>query len=98
MCYMAYPKGEVGVRELRQNLSVYLRRVKAGEALGVRERGNRIAVLAPAGARLTALERLVAAGRATPAGGDVLDLGPPLGRRPSRRASRALGRLRNEGR
>jgi antitoxin (DNA-binding transcriptional repressor) of toxin-antitoxin stability system len=86
------------VRELRQNLSVYLRRVKAGEALAVRERGNRIAVLAPAGARWTGLERLVAAGRATEAGGDVLDLGPPLGGRPSRRASRALARLRDEAR
>jgi antitoxin (DNA-binding transcriptional repressor) of toxin-antitoxin stability system len=86
------------VRELRQNLSVYLRRVKAGEALGVRARGNRIAILAPAGARLTALERLIAAGRATPSGGDVLDLNPPLGRRPARWGSRALGRWRNEGR
>jgi antitoxin (DNA-binding transcriptional repressor) of toxin-antitoxin stability system len=98
MCHVAYPRGEVGVRELRQHLSVYPRRVKAGEALGVRERGNRIAVLAPAGARLTALERLVGAGRATLPGGDVLDLGPPLGRWPSRRASRVLGRLRNEDR
>jgi prevent-host-death family protein len=96
MCYMRYRKGEVGVRELRQNLSVYLKRVKAGQTLDVRERGARVAVLAPAKGRSTALERLIEAGRATAAKGDVLDLGRPLGRRPSRRASRALSRLRAE--
>jgi len=96
MCYMRYPRGDVGVRELRQNLSVYLRRVKAGETLEVKERGHRVAVLAPAGARSTALDRLIAAGRATAAAGDLLALGPPLGKRPSRRANRALARLREE--
>jgi antitoxin (DNA-binding transcriptional repressor) of toxin-antitoxin stability system len=40
MCYMRYPAGEVGVRELRQNLSVYLRRVKEGATLEVKERGT----------------------------------------------------------
>jgi prevent-host-death family protein len=96
MCYMRYRPGEIGVRELRQNLSAYLRRVKAGETLEVKERGHRVAVLAPAGAKASALERLIAAGRATPATGDVLELGAPLGRRPSRRASRALAKLRDE--
>jgi prevent-host-death family protein len=96
MCYMRYRNGDVGVRELRQNLSVYLRRVKAGQTIEVKERGQRVAVLAPAGAKATALERLIAAGRATPARGDLLDLGAPLGRKPSRRASRALARLRQE--
>lgn len=95
MCYMRYRTGAVGVRELRQNLSVYLRRVKAGETLEVEERGQRVAVLAPTNARATALDRLVAAGRATAPGGDLLALGLPPGR-PSRRASRALGRLRKE--
>lgn len=89
---------EVGVRELRQNLSVYLRRVKAGETLEVKERGHRIALLAPSSARSTALERLVAAGRATAAIGDLIDLGPPLGKRPSRKVSRALAQLREERR
>ena len=96
MCYMRYRKRDVGVRELRQNLSVYLRQVKAGETIEVKERGHRVAVLAPAGAKSTALERLIASGRATPAIGDLLDLGAPLGRRPSRRGSRALARLRDE--
>ena len=98
MCYMRYASGEIGVRELRQNLSVYLKRVKRGATLEVKERGHRVAVPAPAGARSSALERLIAAGRATPARGDLLDLGAPLGSRPSRRASRALARLRREAR
>ena len=37
----------VGVRELRQNLSVYLRRVKAGQRLEVTERGEPVARLEP---------------------------------------------------
>jgi prevent-host-death family protein len=37
----------VGVRELRQNLSRYLDRVKAGEALVVTERGHEVARLVP---------------------------------------------------
>ena len=98
MCYMRHRRDDVGVRELRQNLSVYLRRVKAGETLEVKERGHRVAVLAPAGAKSTALERLIASGRATAATGDLLDLGPPRGTRPSRRAGRALARLRADSR
>jgi prevent-host-death family protein len=50
--------GTVGVRELRQNLSKYLDRVKEGEALAVTERGREVARLIPAGAaaeRYTAL-------------------------------------------
>ena len=38
----------VGVRELRQNLSKYLDRVKAGEDLVVTERGREVARLVPA--------------------------------------------------
>ncbi|HEV2768732.1 MAG TPA: type II toxin-antitoxin system prevent-host-death family antitoxin [Solirubrobacteraceae bacterium] len=39
----------VGVRELRQNLSRYLDRVKAGADLEVTERGRVVARLVPAG-------------------------------------------------
>lgn len=39
----------VGVRELRQNLSRYLERVKRGEALVVTERGREVARLVPSG-------------------------------------------------
>ncbi len=38
----------VGVRELRQNLSRYLDRVKGGEALDVTEHGRLVARLSPA--------------------------------------------------
>lgn len=37
----------VGVRELRQNLSRYLERVKDGETLTVTERGHEVARLVP---------------------------------------------------
>lgn len=37
----------VGVRELRQNLSRYLERVKGGETLTVTERGHEVARLVP---------------------------------------------------
>ena len=66
----------VGVRELRQNLSVYLRRVAAGATLRVTERGAPVALLTPLPGRASALDRLVASGLATPASGDVLDVDP----------------------
>lgn len=40
----------VGIRELRQNLSRYIQRVKAGEVLAVTERGLEVARLVPTGA------------------------------------------------
>ena len=39
---------KVGVRELRNRLSFYLGRVKAGEYISVTDRGEEIAVLTPA--------------------------------------------------
>jgi prevent-host-death family protein len=94
MCYMAKRKSaRVGVRELRQSLSVYLRRVADGETLQVTEHGRPVAMLAPLPAATTALERLVASGRATAPRGDLRDLGAPRGR-VSRRSSSALQALR----
>src|SRR3954471_24630524 len=55
----------VGVRELRQNLSIYLERVKKGEALTVTEHGAPVAILRPLAPSTNALDRLVAEGRAT---------------------------------
>jgi prevent-host-death family protein len=99
MRYMRAAKtARVGVRELRQSLSVYLDRVKAGETLEVTERGHAVALLTPLPGPRTALERLIAAKRATPAVGDLLALGPPLGKRPRRRASAALDELRRHER
>ena len=94
MCYMK-TGNRVGVRELRQNLSVYLRRVAAGEILQVTERGKPVAVLAPQSRPSPGIDRLVAAGRAIPPMGDLVDLGPPRGKISSR-ASHALDRERTE--
>lgn len=69
----------MGIRELRQNLSVYLRRVKRGEALTVTERGSPVARLMPLPDRRSTLDRLIANGEAAPARGNLLDLGPPPG-------------------
>ena len=52
MCYSVTHMAEtdsVGVRQLRQNLSRYLDRVKQGEALVVTERGREVARLVPSG-------------------------------------------------
>jgi prevent-host-death family protein len=57
----------VGVRELRQNLSVYLDRVKDGETLEVTEHGHSVAHLAPIPPKAaTRLEQMVAEGSARP--------------------------------
>ena len=67
----------IGVRQLRQRASEYLRRVEAGATVEVTSRGRAVALLVPArheGRR----ERLVAQGRLAPAAGDLLALGPPL--------------------
>jgi prevent-host-death family protein len=76
---MADQPGRVGVRELRQNLSVYLRRVKEGEALEVTEHGRIVARLVPAREHESVLERLIAEGKVTPATGSLDDLPPPRG-------------------
>lgn len=89
-------KRRVGVRELRQNLSVYLRRVKQGEPLEVTERGQPVAILAPLPEPATALDRLIASGRASAPAGDLLDLRPLRSKRLSRRLRQALDETRAE--
>ncbi len=69
----------VGVRELRQNLSVYLRRIDEGERFEVTDRGTPVALLIPLPASLSPLERLVAEGRAQRPKGNPLDLPAPVG-------------------
>jgi prevent-host-death family protein len=53
----------VGIAELRQNLSRYLRRVESGERLLVTDRNRPIAELGPPPSTGPALDRLVAEGR-----------------------------------
>jgi antitoxin (DNA-binding transcriptional repressor) of toxin-antitoxin stability system len=79
----------VGVRELRQNLSVYLARLKTGTVFRVTERGRAVALLIPIPQHSTAVERLIASGRATAPKHDLLSLPKPKGR-PSSRVSQAL--------
>ncbi|MGH7911138.1 MAG: type II toxin-antitoxin system Phd/YefM family antitoxin [Candidatus Dormibacteraceae bacterium] len=55
----------VGVAELRQNLSRYLRDVERGERLLVTDRNRPVAELAPPTSSGGALDRLVASGRVT---------------------------------
>jgi prevent-host-death family protein len=80
---------------MRQRLSAYLRRAGAGETFEVTTRGRPVAVLAPFEAAATPLERLEASGRALPAEGDLLELGPPP-RLGGRSLSRALREQRGE--
>lgn len=73
---------QVGVRELRQNLSVYLDRVKEGERLEVTEHGRPVALLVPLpDANENSLARMIADGRVIAAQGDLgefLRNNPPL--------------------
>ena len=87
----------VGIRELRQHLSVHLRKVANGRTLEVTEHGRSVAVLSPLPRPTSLVARLVAADRATQPNGDLVDLGPPKGR-PSRRLTTALQALRAERR
>jgi len=97
VCYHVYmtSRRRVGVRAMRQNLSVYLRRAGAGETFEVTTRGRPVAVLAPFETAATPMERLEASGRATPAEGDLLELGPPPKLR-RKSISRALQEQRGE--
>ena len=61
MCYMA--REQVGVRELRQNLSVHLRRVRTGATLEVTDHGRPVAILSPLPEAMTPLARLRLEGR-----------------------------------
>jgi prevent-host-death family protein len=56
----------VGVGELRQNLSKFLRRVERGERIVVTDRNRPVAELGPLRDGQSALERLVAEGRVRP--------------------------------
>lgn len=81
MCYMSETgsrPARVGVRELRQNLSVYLDRVKAGETLEVTEHGQPVAQLAPRQVKpISIIDQMIADGRARPATFDHRKIPPP---------------------
>ena len=67
----------IGLRELRQRASEYLRRVEAGQVVEITTRGRPVALLVPLRGA-SHLQRLVREGRVIPPTGDLLDLGAPL--------------------
>jgi prevent-host-death family protein len=82
---MSHMTTTVGVRELRRDLSEYLRRVEQGESFAVTSRGRAVAVLGPSPEQRDPLDRLVIERNAIPARLDLLDVkplelpdGPPL--------------------
>jgi prevent-host-death family protein len=86
----------VGVRELRQNLSVYLDRVKKGESLTVTEHGAAVAILRPLPNAPTVLARLVAEGRTTEPVRSLRNLPRPLAVTLDKPLAEILDDLRNE--
>jgi prevent-host-death family protein len=99
MCYMARrkrPSSTVGIRELRQNLSIYLDRVKKGESLTVTEHGAAVALLRPLATASNVLARLVAEGRATAPTRSIRDLPRPRNVTLDRPPSELLDDLRAE--
>jgi len=85
----------VGVRELRQNLSVYLRRIERGERLEVTERGKPVALLVPVPKDPSPLARLIAEGRVRAPKGDPRELPLPAGE-PDSPVSEAILRDRED--
>ena len=89
-------RSTVGVRELRQNLSIYLDRVKKGEVLTVTEHGEAVAILRPLPPASSVLLRLVAEGRATGPRKALRDLQRPLDVKLAKPLSEILDDLREE--
>jgi prevent-host-death family protein len=54
----------IGIRELRDNLTATIRRVRAGESFEVTHDGEPVAILAPV--RRSRIDELIATGQATP--------------------------------
>ena len=86
----------IGIRELRQNASRYVREAKAGRRVAVTERGKLAAYLVPAEPPSSILDQLEAEGKCSPAMGHILDfpLPPPPGSRP---LSEILAEMQDEG-
>ena len=96
MCYMSARARTVGVRELRQNLSVYLARVKKGQTLTVTEHGLAVAELRPLSISTDAVGQLVEEGRVVPARRPPSALPRPLKLRTDRTVSAILDELRED--
>jgi prevent-host-death family protein len=75
-----YMSDSVGIAELRQNLSKYLKLVAEGESLTVTDHNRPVAVLGPVPAprRSAKLQRLIDEGKVRPAQNPTGILPPPL--------------------
>ncbi len=71
----------IGVRELRQQASRYLREVERGDSIEVTDHGRPVARLIPI-PRSHGVDQLLATGQLSPSAGDPLELGAPLAPRP----------------
>lgn len=87
----------VGVRELRQNLSQWLRRVERGESFEVTERGKPVAQLSPLPSDNNVIARLVAEGHIVRiATANLADLEPPPPSKVGISISEALQEIRED--
>lgn len=84
---------QVPIRELQQHASAVVRRVRAGETLGITDRGTLVAVLAPPAA-FGGRAALLAGGRVRPSTRSIDEL--PAARRASRPTGEVLDELRGE--
>jgi prevent-host-death family protein len=98
MMFYAWCMNRVGVRELNQNTSQVIDRVRLGETIEVTDRGRPVARLVPINRGVAALDRLVAEGRATPPAADGPVPMPPLPATPSVNATDELIAMRDEER
>lgn len=102
MCVMKATRKpeQVGIRELRQNLSVYVKRVREeGRAYEVTERGEPVARLTPLDGRPTSLiDEMIADGRIAPATRDWREIPQPLAARGRTPLSQVLQEMRDEER
>ncbi|MET0883531.1 MAG: type II toxin-antitoxin system prevent-host-death family antitoxin [Acidimicrobiales bacterium] len=88
----------IGIRELRQRASQYLRRVAAGETFEVTDRGRPVALLSPI-PEAPPLEQLRTAGELEAATGTLDEMPQPLEVDPGVEApSSVLARLRADER
>jgi prevent-host-death family protein len=88
----------IGVRELRQRASAFLRLAERGETFQVTDRGRPVALITPL-PKATALELLRTEGDVSTPTGDLDDLPEPLALGPNDVApSIALARLRTHER
>lgn len=87
---------EVGVRELRQNLSVYLRRVAAGERFVVTDQREPVAVLGPMPETDDPWEKMFAGGRLSKPTNSLADVRPPIDAGDSHAGTRAMEEQREE--